>query len=119
MLTKFKLFLYGIICIGGVIWPFYFLADFIEVIKTESFNSPIEIVNLFVSGVWANPASSFIASDLTLILLGIFIFIYTESKRLEIKNYFLYYILTFAVSFAFSFGLFMFNRERKLNSSEI
>ena len=73
---------------------------------------PIEIVELFSQGVWANASAGFIAADLTLVLIASFVFYAAEGIRLKMRFWYLYFIGTFAISFAFSFGLFMFNRER-------
>lgn len=75
---------------------------------------PIEIVNLFSAGVWANASAGFIAADLTLVLIASFIFYAAEGMRIGMKRWYLYIPATFAISFAFSFGLFMFNREKTI-----
>ena len=64
--------------------------------------------------VWANPASSFVAVDLTMALVLAITFIVAEGRRLELRLWGLYIALMFLISFAFGFCLFMFVRERKL-----
>ena len=116
MNTNFSLYIYGLIAGSGVIWPFYFLSRFIQNMKFENISNPVEIANIFVSGVWANESASFIASDLTLVLIGIFLFMFHEGRKLKMKVWWIYYPLTFIISFAFSFGLFMFMREKSIQN---
>ena len=46
--------------------------------------------------------------------IAAFAFMVAEAMRLKMKYWYLYFVGTFGISFAFSFGLFMFNRERNL-----
>jgi hypothetical protein len=71
-------------------------------------------LSTFIDQVWANPASSFVAVDLTIAVLLAITFIVSEGKRLKLKVWGIYIALMFAISFAFGFALFMFVRERKL-----
>jgi hypothetical protein len=71
----------------------------------------------FVEQVWANPASSFVAVDLTIGLLLVITFMITEGRRLKLRVWGVYIALMFLISFAFGFSLFMFVRERKLATS--
>ncbi|MEM1310715.1 MAG: DUF2834 domain-containing protein, partial [Cyanobacteria bacterium P01_H01_bin.153] len=60
---------------------------------------------------------SFVAADLTIVLLLAIIFMVTESRRLKLRFWGIYVVLIFLISFAFGFSLFMFVRERKLAAS--
>ena len=111
---KLRLGLYGALTAAGIGWPWYCIYKFIKETEVLGLTDPIEIVNLFSAGVWANASSGFIAADLTLVLIASFIFYAAEGMRTGMKRWYLYIPATFAVSFAFSFGLFMFNREKKI-----
>ena len=113
-MAKLRLALYGATALAGVAWPWYCIFKFIKETEALGLTDPVEIVELFSQGVWANASAGFIAADLTLVLIASFVFYVAEGIRLKMKFWYLYIIVTFAVSFAFSFGLFMFNRERNM-----
>ena len=113
-MAKLRLALYGATALAGVAWPWYCIFQFIKETEALGLTDPVEIVELFSQGVWANASAGFIAADLTLVLIASFVFYVAEGIRLKMKFWYLYIIVTFAVSFAFSFGLFMFNRERNM-----
>ena len=116
-MPKLRLFIYAVTAFGGIVWPWYCIYQFIQETETLGLTDPLEIVELFSQGVWANASAGFIASDLTLVLIASFAFIAAEAIRLKMKYWYLYFVATFGISFAFSFGLFMFNRERNLLQS--
>ena len=113
-MAKLRLALYGATALAGVAWPWYCIFKFIKETEALGLTDPVEIVELFSQGVWANASAGFIAADLTLVLIASFVFYAAEGIRLKMKFWYLYIAVTFAVSFAFSFGLFMFNRERNM-----
>ena len=113
-MQKLRLSLYGALTAAGIGWPWYWIYRFIKETEALGLTEPIEIVSLFSAGVWANASAGFIAADLTLVLIASFIFFAAEGMRIGMKRWYLYIPATFAVSFAFSIGLFMFNREKKI-----
>ena len=50
-------------------------------------------------------------------LIASFIFYAAEGMRIGMKRWYLYIPATFTLSFAFSFGLFMFNCEKLIQQS--
>ena len=114
-MQNLRVLLYGGLALAGVLWPWYCIYQFIGETKSLGLTDPVEIVNLFSQGVWANASAGFIAADLTLVLIAAFVFYVAEGMRLNMKLWYLYIPATFTISFAFSFGLFMLNRERKMN----
>tara|TARA_Y100001968_G_scaffold306436_1_gene323272 strand:- start:58 stop:411 length:354 start_codon:yes stop_codon:yes gene_type:complete len=112
-MNKLKLSFYLAVTLAGLLWPWYYIYQFINETKQNGLTDIVSIVNFFSHGVWANASAGFIASDLTLVLILSFVFIFIEGRRLKMR-YYIYYPLTFTISFAFSFGLFMFNRERQI-----
>ena len=113
-MNQLRLSLYGALTAVGIGWPWYCIYKFIKETETSGLTDPIQIINLFSAGVWANASAEFIAADLTLVLIASFIFYAAEGMRTGMTRWYLYIPATFAVSFAFSFGLFMFNREKKI-----
>ena len=115
MLFNLRLTLYALTSLAGLIWPFYFIVKFVNQVKDGVINgSPIEIALNFFDGAWATPTSGFVSADTAVLLISIFIFYFVEGKRLKLKFWGLYFPATFLISLAFSFGAFMFFRERSL-----
>lgn len=113
--------IYAALTVIGLIWTNYYLAQFTVATKGEFTASNLLNFDLstFIEQVWANPASSFVAVDLTIGVLLVITFMVTEGKRLKLRFWGLYIALMFLISFAFGFALFMFVRERKLATSLI
>ena len=117
MWSNIRLSVYGITALGGLIWPFYFIAKFVSQVQSGSVGeSVVEIIQTFIDGAWATPTSGFVSADTAVLLIGIFVFYAAEGKRLGMKLWGIYFPLTFLISLAFSFGAFMFMRERKIIS---
>lgn len=108
--------IYAVLTVVGLIWTNYYLVQF--TIATRGEFTATNLLNFdlstFIAQVWADPASSFVAVDLTIALLLVITFIVAEGRRLKLRLWGLYIALMFAISFAFGFALFMLMRERKL-----
>ena len=117
-MKNIRLAIYALLSAAGVGWPWYYIYQFIGETEQLGLTDPIEIIDLFSAGVWANASAGFIAADLTLVLIASFIFYAAEGIRLGMKRWYLYIPATFMLSFAFSFGLFMFNRERLITNEK-
>ena len=116
MWSNIRLSIYGVTALAGLIWPFYFIAKFVSQVQSGSVGSSvIEIANNFIDGAWATPTSGFVSADTAVLLIGIFAFYASEGKRLQMKFWGIYFPFTFIISLAFSFGAFMFMRERTIN----
>ncbi|KGG12204.1 hypothetical protein EV05_1410 [Prochlorococcus sp. MIT 0601] len=61
-----------------------------------------------------NPAASSLSRDLLIGSSAIVVWMFSESKRLEIKYFWVVIISTFLIAFAFSAPLFLFLRELRL-----
>ena len=117
MWTNIRLSIYAVTALAGLIWPFYFIVQFVNEVQTGSLGSNvIEIANTFIDGAWVTPTSGFVSADTAVLLIGIFAFYTSEGKRLKMKSWGIYFPLTFLISLAFSFGVFMFMRERTINN---
>lgn len=108
--------IYAVLTMVGFIWTNYYLVQFTVATKGEFTATNLLNFDLttFVEQVWANPASSFVAVDLTIGLLLVITFMVTEGRRLKLRFWGAYVASMFLISFAFGFALFMFVRERKL-----
>ena len=116
MWSKIRLAFYGTSSIAGIIWPFYFIIQFVNLVRNGNIQgSFIDIGKAFIDDAWITPTSGFISADTAIILIAIFIFYAAEGKRLKLRLWGIYFPLTFIISLAFSFGAFMFIRELKIN----
>ncbi|MEM9276115.1 MAG: DUF2834 domain-containing protein [Cyanobacteria bacterium P01_F01_bin.143] len=117
--NRFRQAIYAAMTVAGFIWPIYFLVQFMTAAQDEiaSENTLVFDLPTFVEQVWANAASSFVAADLTVVLVLAIVFLVAESRKLKLKFWGIYIALIFSISFAFGFSLFMLVRERKLAES--
>lgn len=111
--------IYAALTVVGFIWTNYYLVQFTVASRGEFTANNLLNFDLptFVAQVWANPASSFVAVDLTIGLLLVITFMVTEGRRLQLRVWGVYIALMFLISFAFGFALFMLMRERQLAES--
>tara|TARA_B100000965_G_scaffold53419_1_gene39927 strand:+ start:1535 stop:1891 length:357 start_codon:yes stop_codon:yes gene_type:complete len=117
MWSNIRLSIYGITSLAGLIWPFYFVVKFVNEVQSGTVGSSVvEIGTNFFDGAWATPTSGFVAADTAVLLVGVFAFYASEGRRLKMKLWGIYFPLTFLISLAFSFGAFMFMRERTINN---
>lgn len=116
MWSKIRLAIYGTTALAGIIWPFYFINQFINLVRNGNIQgSAIDIGNAFFDDAWITPTSGFISADTAVLLIAIFVFYAAEGRRLKLRLWGIYFPLTFIISLAFSFGVFMFIRELKTN----
>ncbi|MBU6228362.1 MAG: DUF2834 domain-containing protein [Cyanobacteria bacterium REEB459] len=116
--TIIRQVIYGALTVAGLIWTNYYLVQFTVATRGEFTATNLLNFDLstFINQVWANPASSFIAVDVTIAALLAITLIVTEGRRLKLRFWGLYIALMFAISFAFGFALFLFMRERHLSA---
>lgn len=117
--NRFRQVAYVSLTIAGFVWPANYLVQFITETNDDLASAGLQVFDLptFIEQVWANAASSFVAADLTVVLVLAIAFMVTESRRLKLRFWGIYIALIFLISFAFGFSLFMFVRERKLAES--
>ena len=116
MWSRIRLVIYGTTALAGIIWPFYFIIQFLNLVRNGNFQgSAIDIGYAFFDDAWITPTAGFISADTAVLLVAIFIFYAAEGKRLKLRLWGIYFPLTFIISLAFSFGAFMFVRELEIN----
>ncbi len=116
MWHKLRLVIYGTTALAGIVWPFYFIIQFIDLVRNGNIQgSFIDAGIAFFDDAWITPTSGFISADTAVLLIAIFIFFAAEGKRLKLRLWGIYFPLTFIISLAFSFGAFMFIRELEIN----
>jgi hypothetical protein len=89
--------IYAALTVIGLIWTNYYLVQF--TVATKGDFTAANLLNFdlptFIEQVWANPASSFVAVDLTIGLLLVITFMVTEGRRLKLRVWGLYIALMF------------------------
>ncbi|MFN8640422.1 MAG: DUF2834 domain-containing protein [Candidatus Binatia bacterium] len=70
----------------------------------------------FVRGGYANSAAASLSNDLLIGTLAFLAFSYAEARRLGMRHWWVFPVLTFGVAFACAFPLFLLLRERRLQA---
>jgi hypothetical protein len=70
----------------------------------------------FVRAGYANSASSSLSNDLLVACTAFLVWSYAEVRRLGMRRWWVYPVLTFGIAFAFAFPLFLFLRDRRLQA---
>ena len=101
-------------------WVYLFLAILGAVLPTlaniefaKSYGPSFDI-QLFIELANNNPASQSLSRDLFIGSSAVFVWIISESKRLEMKNLWIVILTTFTIAFAFSAPLFLYLRELRI-----
>ncbi len=68
----------------------------------------------FVRAGYANSAAASLTNDLAIGLVAFLVWSFTESRRLGMRHWWAYLVLTLLVAFACAFPLFLLMRERRL-----
>jgi hypothetical protein len=106
-MTKKNIFL--VLAIIGFIAPYYF---FLQLPIENGFNLPVLMQPLF-----ANHFMKGVAMDLTVSVIVFWFFIFTEANKLQMKNPWVYLLATLLVGLSFALPLFLYFRERKLETA--
>ena len=98
--------LYLVLSIIGLVAPYYFLFKFLG---AYGFDIPLLLQQLF-----ANDISTFFAVDLIISIIVFWIFMVDETKKLQMKNWWVYILASLTVGLSFALPIFLYFRERKL-----
>jgi hypothetical protein len=72
----------------------------------------------FVRAGYANSASSSLSNDLLVACTAFLVWSFAEVRRLGMRRWWVYPVLTFGIAFAFAFPLFLFLRDRRLQARD-
>ncbi len=97
---------YLILAIIGFVAPYYFF------LQVRSLNLG-ELFQLFS----ASSILSGVAMDLLVSVIVFWFFMFSEAKKLEMKNSWVYLLATLLVGLSFALPLFLYFRERKLEET--
>ena len=105
---KWLKWIYLFLAIMGAILPTLANIEFVR-----SYGPSFDI-QLFIDLANNNPASQSLSRDLFIGATAVFIWIISESKRLQMKNLWVVILTTFTIAFAFSAPLFLYLRELRI-----
>jgi len=94
----------------GLVAPYYFLFKFL---LANGFDIPLLIQQLF-----ANDISTFFAVDLVISIIVFWVYLFAEANKLQMKNLWLYLVASLTVGLSFALPLFLYFRERKLETEK-
>ena len=105
---KWLKWVYLLLAILGAVLPT------LENIEFAKIYGPAFDIQLFIELANNNPASQSLSRDLFIGSSAVFVWIISESKRLEMKNLWIVILTTFTIAFAFSAPLFLYLRELRI-----
>ena len=105
-MTRKNIFL--VLAILGFIAPYFF---FVQVPPESALDIPALLQPLF-----ANNFMKGVAMDLTVSVIVFWTFVFVEGSRLQMKNLWVYLLATLMVGLSFALPLFLYFRERKLET---
>ncbi|WKZ49328.1 MAG: DUF2834 domain-containing protein [Anaerolineales bacterium] len=100
--------LYLALAVLGLLAPYYFLFQFLG---ANGFN-----ISLLTDQLFANEISTFFAVDLILSVIVFWVWMSAEARRLQMKNTWAYILASLTVGLSFALPLFLYFRERKMES---
>ena len=96
---------------------FYAVAAVVGLVATWYYNLQVfspEVEASFLELLYSNPASAGLTNDI-LVVVAVFVFwSWFEAKRVGLKHWWAYMLVTFTVAIAVAFPLFLLMRERAL-----
>jgi phosphoglycerol transferase MdoB-like AlkP superfamily enzyme len=101
--------IYLVLLLLGLLIPYYFLFKFLS---SNGLN-----FSLLVQQLFANDISTFFAVDLVISILVFWIYMFAEANKLQMKNSWLYLLASLLVGLSFALPLFLYFRERKMETA--
>ena len=101
-------YVYIAFAIAGAILPTLANIEFVQ-----NYGGGFDI-SKFIELANDNPASRSLSRDLFIGAGSVTIWMFSEARRLEMKNFWIVILTTFTIAFAFAAPLFLFLRERRL-----
>ncbi len=96
--------LYLLLCIVGVVAPWFFLFGF--------FGDEQASIPVFFRSIFANHVASAVAADLVVSALVFFVFVFFEGRRMGLKHLWVYIPATLLIGLSFGLPLFLYYRAR-------
>jgi CDP-diglyceride synthetase len=100
---------------------FFLIAAILGMILPLSYLIPFLLTNgldvsLFFKQLFQNNISAFFATDVIVSSVALWLFVFSEGRRLRMSNLWLYVICNLAVGVSLALPLFLFFRQRTLQS---
>jgi hypothetical protein len=99
---------YLILAVAGFVVPYYFLISFLAV---NGLN-----LTLLVEQLFGTPISTFFAVDLIITAVVFWVFVYQETRRLQMSRWWVYVVATLLIGPSFALPLFLYFREMRLTT---
>lgn len=100
-------YLYLLLCILGVVLPYSQLVPFLQ---AHGLNGRLLVEQLF-----ANRVSGFFGLDVIVSSLVLWVFVFSEGRRRQMKHLWAYVICSLLVGVSLALPLFLYMRERHMN----
>lgn len=113
MKPQMRAYLYGVLALLGAAATWYFNIRFM--MEAEGAFS----LATFIKDGFANPAAASLACDASIGAAVFLLWLPFEARRLRMRRWWAYAVLTLAVAFAFAFPLFLCMRERRLARMQV
>ena len=104
---KYK-YIYLVIAILGIVYTWYFNIQFYQSVEDTS------IANFIALTKTTLPAKS-ITADITVVLIAFFAWFIPDALKLKVKYWWILIPLTFLVAIAFTFPMYLFMRQNRLD----
>ena len=104
---KSKQVLYLILCIAGTVLPYW---QFFGFLREHGLDADLMIKQLF-----ANNVSGFFGLDVTVSSVVLWVFVYSEGTRRNMKNLWVYVLANLVVGVSLGLPLFLLIRESSLD----
>lgn len=117
-MSLFRQGLYALLALAGLIWTQILLHEFLLWNAGEySITALLQFnwADFFASG-FVNPGAAFLTVDAIIGVSAFLCWLVPEARRLGMRHWWVYILLTFGVAFAVAFPLFLLMRERALNA---
>ncbi|HSK86714.1 MAG TPA: DUF2834 domain-containing protein [Anaerolineales bacterium] len=101
--------IYLLLAILGFVAPYYF---FLQLPGEDGF----DLVQL-IQPMFANNLLRGVAMDLMISVIVFWVYLFAETNKLQMKNPWLYVLATLLVGLSFALPLFLYFRERQLETS--
>ena len=99
--------IYILLSVVGICYTWYYNIQWFQTAENPTFLN-------FMNDAQINFAGKSFGADLTVVVFTFFAFMIPESLRLEIKFWWILIPLTFLIAIAFTFPLFLYMRQIKL-----
>jgi Terpene cyclase DEP1 len=99
---------YLLFAVAGAVVPWFFNIKF--VVDSGELITPHGLI----AGGFVTPLASSLTSDFLIGTTPVLVWVVVEARRLGMRHWWVYLLLTFLIAFAFACPLFLFMRERRL-----